>query len=347
MKFLTLIAAIILVAATFAVGQAQELKIKIIERAEHRAPVIIIQSLFNFERNISLKIKTDPKLDVSDILIETLSKIGMTDEHGVRIESGFDIDRQNSLVVGYSGGTAEIIKTAQSPNGLLIITSFKDASGKFVSPPADKIAIYSTSGEKLCFEYETTQQAAPKMGIAILLDRSGSMKGYIEEVKKAAQDFLNILPASAECAVGSFNTNLTYGHPNYQSCSGGGFGFEAIQAGGSTDIFTPLKDVYTTLSSSYFQDYQKAVIIVTDGYALENLDLKQELLGLKKDVLTLVYFIGGEKKDELEGLTDHFISGGVGIRTSLPRYFNALGQAYNSQKVLNVRNCQGGNHAKP
>ncbi len=343
MKLTKLYAAIIMMAAPFGVAA----QISIIDRTQQRAPVIIIQSKYDFEQEISLKVKTDPKLSVSDILITTLSKIGMSDAHGIEIKSGFDIDLQNNLVVAYSGGTSEIIKAARSPNGLQVISSFKDKNGNFISPPADSLAVYSTSGEKLCFSYETAKMSAPKMGIAILLDRSGSMAGNISKVKNSAQDFLSILPASAECAVGSFNTTLTYGHTNYQSCSGGGFGFETIKAGGGTDIFTPLKDVYTTLSGSYFNNYQKAVIIITDGYTLNDEALRQELLGLKKDILTFVYFIGGNKKDDLEELTDHFISKGGDVSKSLSQYFDAISKAYKSQKVLNVHSCQGRNHANP
>ncbi|MCU7858324.1 MAG: hypothetical protein KZQ86_00515, partial [Candidatus Thiodiazotropha sp. (ex Lucinoma kastoroae)] len=190
MKLTKLYAAIIVMVAPFGVAA----QISIIDRTQQREPIIIIQSKYNFEQEISLKVKTDPKLSVSDILITTLSKIGMSDVRGVKIKSGFDIDLQNNLVVGYSGGTSEIIKTARSPNGLQVISSFKDRNGNFISPPKDRLAIYSTSGEKLCFSYETAKHTAPKMGIAILLDRSGSMAANISKVKNSAQDFLSVLP---------------------------------------------------------------------------------------------------------------------------------------------------------
>ena len=334
-------AAIIMMAAFITTAQAQsnEATISVHSRTENAPVKIIVRSAYDFEQEISFKVKTDPKMSVSDVLIKMISKIGMVDAHGVEIISGFDIDPVHNLVLAFSGGTSEIIKTAKMPGGLQIIGSFKDADGNFVSPPAGALAVYNTHGEKLCFDYETVQQAAPKMGIAILLDRSGSMTGNIESVKNTAQDFLNILPQSAECAVGSFNTSLHYEHTHYQSCSGGRFGFETIEAGGGTDIFVPLKDAYTVLSGEHFQDYQKAVIIITDGYTMNDEALKQELLGMKKDILTFVYFIGGNKKDDLEELTDHFISQGGDVEQSLSQYFTVIGQAYNSQKVLSIRNC--------
>lgn len=339
-------AAIMMMAAPLAVA-AQDAKISIIDRTHQRNPVITIQSKYDFEQAISLKLKTSTSSKISDVLITTLSKIGMTDARGIKITSGFDVDPKHDLVVAYSGGTSEIIKTARSPRGLQVIGSFKDKQGNFISPPADKLAIYSTSGEKLCFDYQSVQKNAPKIGITLLLDRSGSMAGHIDDVKKSAQAFLNALPKGAECAVGSFNSTAVYAHKKYQSCTGGGFGFESIEASGGTDIYAALKGVYTVYERPYFKDHQKATIIITDGYTLSNEARKKELLALKKDILTFVYFIGGDKRDDIEALTDHFLAKGGNVKQSLSQYFGAIGQAYNSQKVLNVRPCHGSHHAKP
>ncbi len=327
--------------------QQSEAAITVRSRTENPPPKIIVRSIYDFEQQISLKVKTDPKMEVSDALIKTVSKLEMFDAHGVAITSGFDVDPAHKLVLAFSGGTSEIIKASKAPNGWHIIGSFRDEYGNFISPPPGSLAVYTMNGEKLCFDYKTVQQAAPKMGIALLLDRSGSMYGNMDSVKSAAQDFLNILPKSAECAVGSFDTSITYSHMHYQSCSGGGFGFETIEAGGGTDIYVALKDAYTVLSGSYFNGYQKAVIIITDGYTMNDAARKQELLGLKHDILTFVYFIGGDRKDELEEITDHFIAQGGNLKQSLAQYFNSIGQAYNTQKVLAVRQCQGGRHAAP
>lgn len=327
--------------------QQSEATITVHSRTENAPPKIIVRSKYDFKQQISLKVKTDPKMEVSDALIKTVSKLEMFDAHGVAITSGFDVDPAHKLVLAFSGGTSEIIKASKAPNGWHIIGSFRDEHGNFISPPPGSLAVYTMNGEKLCFDYKTVQQAAPKMGIALLLDRSGSMYGNMESVKSAAQDFLNILPKSAECAVGSFDTGVTYSHTHYQSCSGGGFGFETIEAGGGTDIYVALKDAYTVLSGSYFSGYQKAVIIITDGYTMNDTARKQELLGLKNDILTFVYFIGGNHKDELEEITDHFIAQGGNLKQSLAQYFNSIGQAYNTQKVLAVRQCQGGRHAAP
>ncbi|GAA3931708.1 vWA domain-containing protein [Litoribacillus peritrichatus] len=326
---------------------ANEPVITVKSKSEYSAPIIVIRSKYDFEKSISLKLKTDPSLDASDILIRTISKFGMVDANGIKIVSGFDIDQSNNIIVAFSGGTSEIIQTSGNPSQLNIVASFRDSSGQFVSPPPDSVAVYSMSGEKLCFDYKTVQQAPPKIGIALLLDRSGSMAGNIDAVKSTANNFLNSLPPHALCAVGSFNSDLTYGHKNYQQCNGGGFGFENIEASGGTDIFKALSSAYSDLSGSYFNGYQKAAIVITDGYTVNDAKVKAELLANKNGILTFVYFIGGNHKDDLEGITDHFISQGGNVRQSLSHYFSAIGLAYKSQKVLSVKPCSGGAHATP
>lgn len=326
---------------------ANEPVITVKSKSEYSAPIIVIRSKYDFEKSISLKLKTDPSLDASDILIRTISKFGMVDANGIKIVSGFDIDQSNNIVVAFSGGTSEIIQTSGNPSQLNIVASFRDASGQFVSPPPDSVAVYSMSGEKLCFDYKTVQQAPPNIGIALLLDRSGSMAGNIDAVKSTANSFINSLPSHALCAVGSFNSDLTYGHKNYQQCNGGGFGFENIEASGGTDIFKALSSAYSDLSGSYFNGYQKAAIVITDGYTVNDAKVKSELLANKNGILTFVYFIGGNHKDDLEGITDHFISQGGNVKQSLSHYFSAIGLAYKSQKVLSVKPCSGGAHATP
>ncbi len=346
MKFTKTIAAILLVAAPFGAG-AQEPAIKIIDRSAQNSPVIVIKSQFNFEQDISLKLSTDPRFSVSDIMIETISKVGMVDANGIIITSGFDIDLENALVIAYSGGSSEIIQIAQLPDGFQVIGSFKDINGNFVSPPKSSLAVYNTNGEKLCFDYKTVLQSAPKMAFTLLLDRSGSMAVNLDKVKQTATNFLNILPQNALCAVASFDTKSHYAHKNYQACNGGGFGFDKIKSGGGTDIYTPLKEAYQTLSRPYFSAHQKAVIIITDGYTLSDKKRKDELLALKGSALTFVYFIGGDKRDDLEELTDHFIAQGGNVAQSLSQYFSAIGQAYNAQKVLSVKACSSESNANP
>ncbi|MGH1404338.1 MAG: hypothetical protein ACRBDL_08840 [Alphaproteobacteria bacterium] len=321
---------------------AQDAGITLKARSDQTAPMIVVRSIYDFEKAISLKMKTDPALGVPPALIKTISKMGMVDGKGVVITSGFDVDMANDLVVAFSGGTSEIIKSANFPYGIEVIASFKDANGNFISPPKDSLAIYSLTGEKLCFTYKTIRQAPPKMAFALLLDKSFSMNDVFGDVKQTAKDFLRILPKSAICVVGSFDTGYEFTRKTYQSCGKRNFGIDSIAIGGGTDIYLPLKDTYQNFSSPAFNGYQKATIIITDGYTLSDPVRKAELMKLKGDALTFVYFIGGSKKDDLEGITDSFIAQGHDVKQSLSQYFSAIGQAYKSQKVLTAFQCPKG-----
>jgi len=221
MKFKTNLLAVTLMASAFADVLADTPPVISIINQRVSAPVVIVvSSIYDFEREISVRVRKDPRFIPTEVLIKTVSEYVMTDAKGIVISSGYEIDVEHDLVIGYSGGNAEIIKAAITPQGLQVISNFKDKNGHFVSPPASSIAMYNTSGDKLCFTYGNAQSVAPDISITLLLDRSGSMASTINKVKDAANGFLNLLPPSAQCSVASFNTTWSYGHTHFQVCNG-------------------------------------------------------------------------------------------------------------------------------
>lgn len=328
-------------------GQAQEPTISISSRSDQAQPVIIVRSRYDFGQSISLKMKTDPSLSVSDVLIRAISKYGMVDAQGIKITSGFDVDVANNLVVAFSGGTSEIIRTTRLPNGFQVIGSFKDRSGNFVSPPMGSLAVYSTGGEKLCFDYETVQAPVSKMAFTLLLDRSGSMYSVMDDVKRTANDFLNGLPFSSVCAVASFNHEVRYHNEKFLRCNTGNFLIDSMESGGGSNLYEPLKVSYDTLAQDYFKDYQKAVIVITDGNIIHDYLIQPTIKATKKDALTFVYLLGNSSDAMLKDIADGYLHDPKNVRSGLERYFNTLSTAYKTQKVLNVRSCQGGSYANP
>ena len=321
---------------------AQDAAISISSRIYEGNSEIIIRSPFDFEKQISLKVKPDPRFLPSDVFIKKISEIGLYDDRNVRITSGFDVDLKNDLVLAFSGGTSEIIKSNVNPTGFTITANFKDGMGKFISPPKGALALYTTAGEKLCFEYKDVKIAAPKMSFILLLDRSGSMEDVILDVGASAKKFLKDLPISAHCALVSFNGTFTYHNEYYESCNCGDFKLGGLKAEGKTDLYTPLLSAYESLSRASFKDYQKAVILITDGQIYSDAQMKKKLMTAKKDILTFVYFLGDKDDQELIGLADAYLQTGANIKTSLQNYFHSLSAGYGTQKVLEVRPCSGG-----
>ncbi|MBT3022032.1 MAG: VWA domain-containing protein [Candidatus Thiodiazotropha sp. (ex Lucina aurantia)] len=340
------VAAIGLMAALPLNGIADDPVIQITSQTHNTAPQITVRSQYDFDRKISLKLQTNPAFDVSNVLINAVSKLALYDANGVRVTSGFDVDPNSNLVIGFSGGMSEIIKVGQSFHGPNIIASFKDRNGNFVSPPKDALAVYTTDGKKLCFTYEDAALSGERMHFALLLDRSWSMQSNIDDVKDTAKQFLGLLPQSAMCAVANFGHDWEFSHDDYQSCRTTDFRIDDIKVSGATDIHAVLKPTYENFKRPYFNGKQKAVIIITDGYTLDDGKLKRELLSLKGDTLTFVYFIGGSGRNALEGVTDHFITHKGDVKQALGGYFAALGTAYRTQKVLSIKPCAGGDHAK-
>lgn len=334
-------------------GSAIAGDISIISRNDARPVKITIKSKYDFEQDISLKIRTDPALIPSEELIAVVSALDLFDANGVAIRSGFDIDPQHDLVIGFSGGSADIIKAHKTAGGVQIVASFKDAAGNFVEPPRSSLAVYDIGGKKLCFDYEDVEIAAPPMMFGLLLDRSGSMEAVIGDVTRTAQGFLNLLPDTAQCMVGSFSDDYTdHGNNQLQSCQPGHFDLQGITALGGTDLYTPLLDMYRFMGQPQFKNHQKAVIIVTDGVISdtpkEALRRKAILLQAKQDVLTFTYWLGDHSDQHLAELADGFMAQGSNVRGTLAGYFDTIGNAYRKQRVLNIAACsKGGSHVSP
>lgn len=304
------------------------------------APKITVRSRYDSTEAIALKVASN-RFMPSQAMIDLISRFNMVDNHGVRI-TVVDIDPDHNIILGISGGTAEIIATAQAPDGLWVTGSFQE-NNQFIVPPLDRVALYNLEGEKLCHRYAAKQVRPQSQVITLLLDRSASMAGEIQTVITTAKNLLNqYLPKTAQCAVASFDHNWEFHHSHYKACNSGDFGFEKIELGGGTDFHSPLKGAFENHAETYFNDYQKTIILITDGNDDFTESELQELRMLKGDNLLLGYFIGGDKRDSLELIVDHFIAQDGNIETQLNQYFANLGNGYKHQQVFHVSSCSAG-----
>ena len=307
----------------------------------------MLHSACDFKREVSLKISPDPDFLPADVFLKTLSRLDMVDARGVRISSGFDIDPNTKMVVGFSGGSSEIIKASQSAGGISLLASFKDASGNFISPPQDQLAVYDAQGQKLCFDYKSISQTKQTMRFVLLLDRSASMWNAIDDVKHSANLFLKSLPPSAHCAVASFNQSYAYHNTYFQNCNHGDFKLESLSAEGGTNLYTPLLDVHQILARPEYDNDQKAVIVITDGQITQNTVMQQAVLEAKKDTLSFMYLRGKASNEHIKALADGYIHDPANFKDSLGEYFETLSDGYNTQKLLEIKTCAGGAYAAP
>ena len=308
-------------------------------RNDQHIAAITIHSIYDFDQPLSLKVNRNPKLLADDVLIKKVEQFNMHDAHGIVVRAGFAVDKHHDLVIGFSGGTSEIIQSRLTPDGLNLVASFKDNNGLFVAPSISQLAVSDLSGKPLCFDYRKADTTP--LYFALLLDRSHSMYGYLDDVKQTAKAFLKMLPSHAQCAVAQFGNDWSFSHQTYQNCGSTDFEIDQITIKGFTDIYPLLKTTYSNFKQPVFSNSQKAIIIISDGFTIGDQARKRELIAMKNDVLTLTYFIGNStSRSALEGISDHFVSDQGDVRSSLTSYFSELGLAYNTQKVLNITSCE-------
>ncbi len=327
---------------------------------------VTLQRWQDFAGEVLLSVRTDPALVPTARVLEMVSSISMTDDFGAVIEGGYDINVEHDVVLAVSDGSAEIMHISADDEGLVITALIRDVAGNLIDPPQGTLALYRTGGERLCFEEEVVQargnMPAPvpagvvadpnnrlPMNFVILLDRSGSMSDVMEDVKAAAQSFIDDLPDNATCAVGAFADEGGSFEPSeglgVGQCVASNFPMHGVEAGGGTNLFQPLKVTYEWLAEEK-AGQQSAVIIITDGAFNRQTDLAHVVRDLKGDALTFVYFLGGREERYLRSLADSYLTHEGDLADQLPRYFEVLSETYSSQTVLRQMACASGESAQ-
>ncbi|MEM9146745.1 MAG: VWA domain-containing protein [Pseudomonadota bacterium] len=307
---------------------------------------LMVERLRQFASDVSLRVRRDPSRIPSAALVELVSNIAMVDGNGVAVSRGYDIDAQVDLVLGYSGGSAQILSVqGVADKGLEVVAVFRDQSGRVMIPPPNSVSAYRTDGERLCLreEGEAFEQAPlPPMSFAILLDTSGSMRSVMDDLRLAAHGFLNDLPDTAQCYVGAFNEDANFSRGDGLGeavCSPRNFSLSRLQAAGGTNLYDPMRQGYAWLNSQP-ADHQRAMIIISDGAANRNQHEIASLESAKGNSVTFVYFLGAREERWLRGMADNYLHHEGSLAPQLEPYFEVVSSAYAQQTVLQLGACE-------
>ncbi len=217
-----------------------------VDPAAETAPTL--QRLHDFEAGISLTVRTDPARVDDTRLEELIAELDLRDALGNPAGPGRALSRDDGIVLGYSAGSAEIVRTGSGPGGLEIVGLFRDWTGRIVSPPSSHIALSTLEGTPQCFTAAPIVNGTSPvpMLFTLMLDRSGSMDDHIDELRRTAAAFLEDLPDTALCRVISFAGDWS-SHARSaaaDACDPANFDLSGLRAGGSTDLLPPLLSVY-------------------------------------------------------------------------------------------------------
>ena len=330
-----------IISLAYLIPQVHAQEIEIISRVHEKDVAVEIVPLHEFEEELSLQLRHKPGQIPTDQQRAMAGALDLKDAQGRTIGKDRALAPDHGIVLGYSGGTAEILESAETKDGIQIAVSFKDQKGRFVVPDDDHLAISRIDGTRLCRNKQAEARARPEMHFTLLVDRSGSMRGIIRDVRLVANEFLSILPDHASCTVSSFNESLhTHGPSQGAACRPENFNLRSIKAEGWTHLSSALKQAYKDMAG---KTGQKAVILITDGHDARRDDSAapdfQTLQPLKGDVLTFAYWLGDQDGNDLAALADYHTPHQGSIRRNLRGYFDVLAGAYARQQTLIVKDC--------
>lgn len=298
-----------------------------------------IETADDFRAKLSIGIHEDPRLASPARLKEIIEALDLRTPLGRKV-TGLIVDPASGNFVGIDRGSMTFV--GNLPDGSIIV-SVRDASGAFSKAAKDSLAMASPDGKRVCFDLVDIDRSNAKMIFTLLLDRSGSMAGAMDEVLATTWQFLSALPGKAQCTVASFAEDWNNLTPGGRQACGAVRLPRSIAAGGSTDIYGPLSAFYRQYGRPGFETWQKAVIVITDGVVTKNAGeadrIKAGLLKEKGAVKTFVFFLGRHSEEFLAGLADHFIVRNGDIGTYLKQVYGVIGEAYGKQQVLKPRAC--------
>lgn len=273
---------------------------------------------------------------------------------GLRFDDGspftaFASHKDHNLVVIAKGDVAHVRITGVSDsfNAREALVLFSRADGTLISPPREHIAVFDTGLKPLSFAY--TPLAVPSrtahLPVNILLDVSGSMTGFTQDMVSATQDFLGVLPGFARCRLFAFNESvqeLTFGQA--QACPQTTTALDRLpNPSGSTQLFRAVTDVLKRPPKQSGTDLKPVTLVITDGVDTSGSDLSAHLASAMKlvgNTHLFVFWAGQADPGALARMADLQVTptarGKEDLRADLARFYTDLGLTLTGMQVLRI-----------
>ena len=295
---------------------------------------VVAHNAQQYKSAFRIGLSVDPTGMADGELRRAVDALPLKAPNGLPIEAR-DVTAQHGIVVGVTDPAIQpTINMVRTENGRTeMVVGFRDGEGRFVVPANTEIGTFTLEGLPVAHLATPIAKSDVSVFVDLLLDRSGSMKSVIGDVKRAASEFMMLLPGDQSvCRVTSFNQGYRRHTRAFEPCVPGLHGVGQISAGGGTDIYRPLRDVYRDAPER--DDIQRLVVVISDGLGQSNLAREHVLAA--KNATTFVYWLGDYEDDRLKGIADTFIHGRGDLERELSKTLGHIANAIGNQIVITI-----------
>ena len=245
----------------------------------------------------------------------------------------YQISDDGSIIVGSIDDTVAhvtINNVEETDDAFIVVVSFIHKDGRHRSLIPSMITAHTETGANRCFSVEPIGGEFNPIIAQILIDRSGSMNGFMSDVRSSLTDFANVVPPNTRCRMVSFAATTREHTAGFQLCRGGPQTLSNLRAGGGTNLFPALREGYAALDAE--ETGQKFMMVITDGEDTSSEDLASVIAA--KTAKTFVLWAGNQRPAFLGNLPDATLNTGGDISRAVNEFFKSIGEAIAQQQVL-------------
>ncbi len=264
--------------------------------------------------------------------------------------TAFAAHKDQKIVVIARGDVAHVSISGVSENGnardALVLFSGKD--GTLLSPAAEDVAVFDTDLKPLAFSYTplAVPDQAATLPVNLLLDISGSMTGFTDDVISATRDFLSVLPNFARCRLYAFNETLQELTPGgvFHACTLASSSLANLpEPSGATNLFRALGRVISRTPPEPPSELRPVTLVITDGVDTSGKMLSQSLSTAAKLVTNghvFVFWAGNADPRALQSIADLQVTattnGKEDLSVELERFYTDLGLSLSGIQILRI-----------
>lgn len=204
----------------------------------------------------------------------------------------------------------------------------RDDTGSFVRLTGHHVKLFDGAGN----EIPTTIDDDPGKNIALLIDRSGSMDGFDQDVATAIRNFSSLKVVTSKCGVYEFGSVVKPLPGAYKTpCSDALANYAMSPAEGGTALYTAMDRAYRGMLNL---DGLSVAVILSDGRPGDT--PSAELLQLSKKFPTFVLWVGDHTRDYIAAYsTAHAVSTSASVQ-EIEDFFNSVAFSLHGHQAIRV-----------